>query len=136
MSAARERRERGSMAVEVVILVPVLVAVMMLVVAFGRYVDIRGNVEAAARDAVRAASYERDRFSAQLAAQAVANQSVPSHTTCEPVSLQGTFAAGETITVQLTCRVSFDGLGLLGLPGSAPISGQSSAPLDTLRRVG
>ena len=49
-------RERGAMAVEVVLLAPVLVAFVILVVAMGRYVSVRGDVEAAARDAARAGS--------------------------------------------------------------------------------
>ena len=44
------------MAVEVVMLVPVLLLVMLLVVAMGRYVSAQGAVAAAARDAVRSAS--------------------------------------------------------------------------------
>ncbi|HLT61614.1 MAG TPA: TadE/TadG family type IV pilus assembly protein [Microlunatus sp.] len=128
------------MAVEVVILVPVLLAVMMMVVAFGRYVDIRGQVEAVARDAVRAASLERDAASATLVAQAIADATVPDSTACQPVQLQGQagpllFAPGEIITVTLTCEVSFRGLGGIGLPGSLPVSGMSSAPLDHLRRT-
>lgn len=136
-------RERGSMAIEVVILVPVLVTVMMLVVALGRHVDTRGQVEAVARDAVRAASLERDEISAQLAAQAIADQTLPDGTSCDPVQLFGRdietallFAADEMITVSLTCHVSFHDLGLIGLPGSAPVSGTSTAPLDQWRRAG
>lgn len=123
------------MAVEIVIMVPVLVAVMMLVVAFGRYVDVQGSVDAAARDAVRAASLERDAVTAEYVAQQVAAASLPEDASCTDVSLTGIFAAGEVITVELTCQVSYDGLGLLGLPGSAPVSADSSAPLDELRRT-
>lgn len=140
MTPGDRHGDRGSMAVEVVILVPVLIAVMMMVVAFGRYVDTRGQVEAVARDAVRAASFERDAASAHLVAQAIADATVPDSTTCQPVELRGQsgpllFAPGEIITVALTCEVSFQGLGGIGLPGSLPISGESSAPLDELRRT-
>lgn len=127
------------MAVEVVILVPVLVAIMLMIVAFGRYVDTRGQVDAVARDAVRAASLQRDAWSALNAAQAIVDATVPDSTTCQPVQLTGpsgsvVFAPGQIITVQVTCDVSFQGLGL-GLPGSLPLTGSSSAPLDTLRRT-
>ena len=46
------------MAVEVVILAPVLLMFVMLVVAGGRYVSVQGDIEAAARDAARAASLQ------------------------------------------------------------------------------
>lgn len=123
------------MAVEFVVLTPVLVAIMMLVVAFGRYVDIEGEVESAARDAVRAASLERDLATAQAVAQGVANDSVPGNVNCSAVTIGGSFSSGGTITAQLSCDVSYDGLGLIGLPGSVTIDGQSSAPIDTLRRT-
>ena len=59
-AARRTRGERGSMAVEVVILTPVL-AFVLLIVACGRYVAVKGEVEATARDAVRAASWSATR---------------------------------------------------------------------------
>lgn len=124
------------MAVEVVLLVPVLVALMMLVVAFGRYVDTRGEIEAVARDAVRAASLERDPAAAAAAAQGIATQTLPAGASCQPVHIGGAFVAGETISARLDCRVSYAGLGMIGLPGSVAISGESFAPLDTLRRTG
>ncbi len=124
------------MAIEVVILVPVLFLITMLVVAFGRFVDTRGEVEALARDAVRAASLERDAASGRAAAQAVASRPLPNTITCPTVQVTGSFAPGSTITATLDCRVSWAGLGLIGLNGSTPVSGISSAPLDTLRRSG
>ncbi len=124
------------MAVEVVILVPVLIVLMMLVVAFGRYVDMRGDIQAVARDAVRAATLERDRPAAEAAAQAIADQTMPASATCEPVALRGDFLPGQTVTVRVRCHVSYAGLGFIGLPGTVPINGDSSAPIDTLRRTG
>ncbi len=129
--------EAGSMAVEVVVLAPVLIAVMLLVVGFGRYVDRRGDVEALARDAVRAASFQRDEGSALVAAQQITGGvALPDGVSCSAPALSGAFAAGQTITITLQCQVSYAGLGFAGLPGSATITGSSSAPLDTLRRTG
>ncbi|WP_200829752.1 TadE/TadG family type IV pilus assembly protein, partial [Cellulomonas algicola] len=64
--------DRGSMAVEVVVLIPVLLLVALLVVAAGRYASAEGEAEAIARDAVRAATLERDGASALAAARATA----------------------------------------------------------------
>jgi Flp pilus assembly protein TadG len=124
------------MAIEVVILIPVLFLFTMLVVAFGRFVDTRGEVESLARDAVRAASLERTAAAGQAAAQAVTARPLPNTISCDTVQIQGSFAPGSTITARLDCRVSWAGLGLIGLNGSTPVSGESSAPLDTLRRSG
>lgn len=121
------------MAIEVVILAPVLIAVMMLVVGLGRYVDRRGDVEAMARDAVRSASLQRDAASARQAAQAIVDSTRPGGVTCAPIQLNGTFAPGEMISVRVSCQVSFNGLGFVGFPGSATLVGESFAPIDELR---
>lgn len=132
----RRTGDRGSMAVEVVMLVPVLLLMMLLVVGFGRYVSAEGEAEALARDAVRAATLARSSTEALGAAQALADAATPSSMTCAPVRLGGTFARGEIVTVELDCTVSWSELGLIGLPGSADVHASSSAPLDTYRRTG
>lgn len=127
-------RDKGSMAVEVVILTPLLVAFFLLVVAFGRFVAVRGDVEAAARDAVRAASLERTAGDAQAAANAAVTSVLPSG--CQGVALSGGFVAGGTITARVTCAVPFGDLGLPGLPGAVTVVGTSAAPIDVYRRAG
>lgn len=128
--------DRGSMAVEVVVLVPILVMMMFLVVAFGRYVSAQGEAQAMARDAVRAATLERSSDTALAAARAMASASTPDSLTCEDATMTGVFAAGERITVEVRCTVSFSDLGLPGLPGTATVTGASTAPLDSWRRTG
>lgn len=127
--------DRGAMAVEIVILVPVLVMVMVLVVAFGRYVSAEGDTQAAAREAVRAATLERDPASAQIAAQDAATAMLPASSNCSPATLTGAFVPGGTVTVELTCQVSWENLGLVGLSGTAAVHAASSAPLDLFRRT-
>lgn len=123
------------MAVEIVILTPVLVAFILLVVAFGRYVTIRGDVEAVTRDAARAASLERTAGAAQAAADAAVAAGL-SRGDCTGAALSGAFVAGGTIQVEVTCRIRYDDLGLIGLPGTVAVRGSSAAPLDTYRRTG
>jgi Flp pilus assembly protein TadG len=123
------------MAVEMVLLAPVMVAFLLLVVAFGRYVAVRGEVEAASRDAVRAASLERSSGAAAGAAIQTASASLAGRWHCGAPQLGGDFVAGGTITVRLECSVPFSGLGLLGLPGSVSVHGESAAPLDLYRRT-
>lgn len=127
--------DTGSMAVEVVILVPMLVMIMVLVVAFGRYVTAEGDTQALTREAARAATLERDEVMAVAAAQAVATAMTPDSLTCDPVTVSGTFQPGGTVTVYVDCQVSWANLGLIGLSGSATVGAASSAPLDTYRRM-
>jgi hypothetical protein len=124
------------MAVEMVLLTPVMVAFLLLVIAFGRYVAVRGEVEAASRDAVRAASLERTARGAENAAGATVTAALAGRWTCPQMFLDGRFAAGETITFHLECSVPLTGLGLLGLPGNVSVKADSSAPLDLYRRAG
>lgn len=130
------RDDRGSMAVEVVVLVPVLLLVALLVVAAGRYVSAEGEAEAIAREAVRAATLERDGASALAAARATAAAGTPASLTCDPVDLGGTFAAGEVVRVDVACTVSWSDLGMLGLPGTVQVEASSAAPVDRYRRTG
>ena len=134
MSERTGRRDAGSMAVEVVVLVPALVMIMMLVVAFGRYVTAEGDAQAAAREAVRAASLQRDEGAALAAAQAAADAVLPDTLACRPVVLSGDFLPGATLSVEVSCDVSWSNLGLIGLSGSAAVAGAASAPLDLYRR--
>jgi Flp pilus assembly protein TadG len=127
------------MAIEIVFLTPVLMAFTLLVVAGGRFVGREGDVDSAARDAARAASIERTEDSARTVARAVASASLPNGTTCDPAVVSwpppGSSPAG-SVSVSITCRVSYAGLGLIGLPGSATVRGTSNAPLDEYRRTG
>lgn len=138
--AVRRRRaraaDRGSIAVEVTLLAPLMVAFMLLVVAFGRAVAVKGQVEAASRDAVRAASFERSSAAASGAAIRTARAQLDGRADCTGADLGGTFAAGGVITVTLRCKVDYSDLGLIGVPGSLTVESESAAPLDVYRRTG
>ena len=132
----RRAGERGSMAVEVVLMTPILVLFTLLVVAGGRYVTVRADIESAARDAARAASLERSEPAAQQAATQVATAALGSYSDCVVKNLDGRFVSGSAIEVTLDCQVDNNGLGLLGLSGVYRISASGAAPIDTYRRTG
>ena len=135
MNRAPRRDEAGSMAVEIVILTPVLMMFVMLIAACGRYVAVQGDIQATARDAVRAASLQRTQDAAHVAASTIVQQSLDKGTTCRPLQLSG-FEAGGIVRVDLDCEVSYAGLGLIGLPGSVRLQTMSQAPIDVYRRTG
>jgi hypothetical protein len=125
------------MAVEVTLITPVLVVFMLMVVAFGRLVWVRGQVEAASRDAARAASLERSLGDATGAALDVMDAQLQGRARCDDPQFPGTdFEAGGVVNVRLTCEVSYSQLGLLGLGGGTTVTAESSAPLDINRRTG
>lgn len=129
------RDERGSMAVELVILAPVLMMFAMLVVAGGRYVGAEGDVEAAARDAARAASLESDHG----AAVRVANETIAASldeidgADCRH-TMSDQWQADGFVRVRVTCDVPYGDLGLLGLPGHVTVDAESYVRLDPYRR--
>ncbi len=135
------RDDQGSMSVELVILTPVFLLFLLLVVACGRYVDLNGELQATTRDAARAASIQRSAVLAQGAANAIVAQGLPARANCQPVQVNyqpapaGNPGTIGSVTTSLTCTVSYDQLGLLGLPGSATLSNESTAPLDNYRRM-
>ncbi|WP_245993569.1 TadE family protein [Nocardioides immobilis] len=125
------------MAVEIVILAPVLFMFAMLVVAGGRYVGVEGDIEAAARDAARAASLETTRSEAIAAASATASASFEDgdlDADCTTVVDPSNWGPDGSIRVVLNCSVPYDGLGLIGLPGSVDIEAESTVRLDPYRK--
>lgn len=138
--AMRRHPDRGTMALELAIMTPVLVAFMMVLVGVGRIVSAQSQVDSAARDAVRDASIARSAGEAQDRAAAAARASLEQYTWCQggPSTITDTndWGPGGRVSVTVTCDADLGGLTLIGLPGSKPMKGQATAPLDTFRRAG
>lgn len=116
------------MAVEVVLLTPVLLAFVMLVVAGGRYVAAQGKADSVARDAARAYSLHYGQRPNQAATQVIAESFKAGRGCTHSIT-----PLGDAVRVHLTCEVSYAGLGLIGLPGSVTVDGQSVSPIDIYR---
>lgn len=123
------------MAVEVVLMIPILVLFMLLVVAGGRWVSVRADMEAAARDAARSASLERSYGAARNAAGQSALAALDGFASCRMDRFDSAFEAGSSVAVTIRCDVPNKGLGLLGVPGTLSMSASGAAPIDTYRRT-
>jgi Flp pilus assembly protein TadG len=135
-------RDRGSMAVEFVIAGPALVVLLLLVSAGGQWLDLTGDVSAAARDSVRAASFARQyneaSADAQAAAQADLNGVCIGNLPKAAVSLYqggvpvggGDFAAAQDVEVTVSCQASLKIFGLVHFPASETFTDTAAAPLD------
>jgi Flp pilus assembly protein TadG len=126
----------GSMAVEMVIVIPVLLLLVALVFAYGRAAQVNGTLQAGVRDAARTASQARDQLDAQTRAEAVVREALgPGATGCQntlqldPV----TFQLDVPVTVTARCSYPLNDLGLPGAPGSITASATFSSPLDPNR---
>jgi Flp pilus assembly protein TadG len=136
------QRDRGSMAVEFVIAGPALVVLLLLVSLGGQWLDLTGDVSAAARDSVRAASFARDYDEATQDAQTAAQTDLagicinPGPATLvnvydggAPVN-DGAFASAQDVEVTVSCRASMKIFRFFGLPVSETFTDTAVAPLD------
>ncbi|WP_243118324.1 TadE/TadG family type IV pilus assembly protein [Actinomyces wuliandei] len=125
--------QRGTLSVEMVVLVPVLLVMVLLAVAGGRMVSAEGMVQAASRDAARAASMERSTGQARAAAARSLAAADTARAQCSARVVDADFGRGGTVTVGVGCRVRLSDLGLVFLPGTTTVTAESTAPVDTWR---
>ena len=130
--------ERGTAAVELALLAPVLVLLLAAVVAAGRVVDTKSAVLAVAREAARAASEAPDASEAQHAATERARQ-VAAGLGLDPGRLvisqdPGGFRRGGPYAVYVTYRVHLADLPAFGvLPGSFVLSAEYSELVERFK---
>ena len=136
----RRHGERGAAGhtLELVIITPVIIMILLLVVGLGRYSHGKQLVEQAAAAAARAASLAGTASQARDKALAAASGSLTdAGVSCASMSASvdtGSFRAGGTVRVTLTCTADLSGLALAGLPGSTTMTATGAAPLETYRQ--
>ncbi len=132
--------EEGSVATELVLLTPLLVLMLLFVVALGRTVSARMEVDGAAAQAARAASIARDPATATAMAEQAATTALGSdHVTCGDLTVTtdtADFAPGGQVSVTVSCTVDLADLVGLRLPASQSIISTSTAVIDLYRAVG
>ena len=129
--------ESGSVATELVLLTPLLILMLLFVVALGRTVSARMEVDGAAAQAARAASIARDPATATAMAEQAATTALGSdHVTCADLAVTtdtAAFAPGGQVAVTVTCTVDLADLVGLRLPASQSISSTATSVIDTYR---
>ncbi|MGW0801863.1 TadE/TadG family type IV pilus assembly protein [Nonomuraea sp. NPDC002799] len=127
------RAERGSMAVETVMLAPVFLLFIMFLAGAGVLVESQGRVNGAARDAARAASVQRTLDDAEGAAEAIATGTLEGKCQSSAVSLDGSaWEQGGHVQAEVTCELD---LGFLGFGGTKQLTGTAVVPLEQFRRI-
>ena len=133
------RGQRGTMALEMVILAPVLLLLFMFLLACGRYFQTSSLLESAARDGARSASQARSLPDAQArvdqAVTGTMSQAVKSCKTTASGSITTGFVAGSPLSVEVSCTINYRDLGLLGLGGDTTITKRFTSSLDPYRGV-
>lgn len=134
-SKQRQRRDRGGMSLELVLMTPIFVAFLMLLAGVGRMVDAQSQIDGAARDAVRAASIARSAGDAGRLADIAGTASLREHNWCQGgpqvVTDVGEWGAGGRVSVAVRCTVDLGDLSFIGLPGTKSFTGTAVAPIDT-----
>ncbi|ACV79103.1 TadE/TadG family type IV pilus assembly protein [Nakamurella multipartita] len=135
---APPHRDRGSASLELCVLASLLVALVLLVVAFGRIGHGRQLVQAAAGSAARSASLAASPAGAADRAQAAATASLAdaglSCGSVETVVDTAAFRAGGQVTVTVSCTADLSSLAIPGLPGDITLTRAATAPLETYRQ--
>lgn len=129
--------EAGSVATELVLLTPLLLLMLLFVVALGRTVSARLEVDGAAAQAARAASIARDPATATAMAQQAATTALGSDgVTCAGLTVTtdtADFVPGGQVQVTVTCHVDLADLVGLRLPASQAISSTATSVVDVYR---
>jgi Flp pilus assembly protein TadG len=135
----RKAVERGSVTVEAVILVPIVMIFVLLAVAFGRFEIVRDNVAGAARAGAEAAAVVSSPSTADGAAREAAMPALSGagNPCVDPIIRTKTddFIPGGTVSVTVTCSIKLSDLDAPGLPGSATVTATQTAPIDPFRVV-
>jgi Flp pilus assembly protein TadG len=132
----RSRSERGSAALELALLTPVLLVVLLFVVALGRIASARETVDGAAGAAARAATLASSPQAAVSAARAEALSSLTSSgVSCIATKVTvdvADFVPGGVVSVRVYCQVTLSSA-VPGLPGSTTLSATGASVLDRYR---
>jgi Flp pilus assembly protein TadG len=138
----RWRDESGQeLAVEIMLLLPVVLGLVLATAWAGRYTTSRSRLADVAGAAARAASLAPDESSGRLAAQRlVSGSALP--TSCDDITTtievrppeggRGAWRGG-AVTVTLACTVRNTVLAGVWVPGTSRLRGTSTHPVDAFR---
>ena len=140
MNRRRRVDERGSAAIEAVVVAPAVVLLIGLVILGGRVALAHQTVQNIAADTARAATLERTSTAARASANKALNAAIAQQLPCASHDLNldlagfkkppGTPAA---VTATVTCQLSIAELALPGLPGTVTLKATMTSPIDTYR---
>lgn len=137
----RRRDERGSTAIETLMMASAAVAIVIVVVAAGRYVDGSGQANDAAYAAARAASLEPTQAGGIAAGRRAAQESLAERgKSCRNLSVSfagSDFNPGGQVIAKVSCTVTLVDTGSLGrqlgLRPNKVFTEQAVVPIETYR---
>lgn len=139
MSSRRHLADRGSVTLELAVLAPALLLLLAALVLAGRVQTTTSAAEQAAHAAARDASLARTAEAARQAAVATADADLrgsrctTTDVMVETAGFSATVGTNATVTVTVTCSMTFADLAVPGLPGSHTITARATSPIDRYR---
>jgi Flp pilus assembly protein TadG len=125
------------MVVELAVLVPFVIAMLLLVVAFGRVTHARQLVDQAAAAAARAASLAGTPGAAGEQAQSTAIDTLTGAGLACPTATVDVDASalrpGGQVSVTVACAVDLSAVTLLGVPGTLTMTATAASPIESYR---
>ena len=129
--------ESGAVSTELVLLTPLLLVMFLFVVALGRVVSARIEVDGAAAQAARAASIVRSPATATAVAEQAATTALGAdHVTCANLTVTtdtADFVPGGQVVVTVSCSVDLADLVGLRLPAAETLTSTATSVLDVYR---
>jgi Flp pilus assembly protein TadG len=133
----RHRDERGTAAIELVLMAPVLMVILLFVVGLGRMAHARQQIESVAADSARAASLERNTSQSAVAAKTAAEHSLgEAGVSCTNLQVNvdlADYQPGGQVRVTVSCTTELGDVALAGFPGSRVFTATSTVPIETYR---
>jgi hypothetical protein len=129
--------DRGVTAVEFVLITPVLIVAMLFTVGLGRMAHARHEVEAAAADAARAASLERNLARAEGEGESMAWQALGKRgLSCVDLRVDvdvSSYEPSGVVRAEVICNARLSDVALAGFPGSKTFRATATVPIETYR---
>lgn len=133
--------ERGNTSLELAIMAPIVIALLLMLIAFGRTATAKSHIDGAAFSTARAASIERTSTSAQASAAQTAREYLDQRgLTCAPqvVNVDTTGfsrAVGERaqVAVTISCTVPLREVTGVVPFGSRTFTATAYSPIDSYR---
>ena len=129
--------ESGSMAIEIVLVTPLLVGMILVIAAGARYVDARGQAGSAAYSAARAASLTTSQEAAVAAGRVAATRSFAVQGRgCAPMTVSidaHDFQPGGDVRATIACTADLSDLTGFGLPVHKTFTATATVPLEAHR---
>lgn len=133
----KSQSEAGMATLEVVLALPVLIMLALFVVGLGRMAEARSTVDAAAFDAARAASLERNPDLARLVGEDAGRASIgATGIACHGLDIRvdvSNYTSGGSVTSTVSCTAILTDVNLAGFTGNKTFTSTATVPIEVWR---